>query len=68
MDENGRWKLKSILVELFVCGGCKSIFGQLVSEHDVVGKGCYDMRICMGNMAKSKQPSPLALHIRNYIS
>lgn len=51
MDEHNHWKFKCALVELFNYGGYKSIFGQLICDHGVVGKGCYDMLICMGDMA-----------------
>lgn len=53
MDEHGHWIFKCALMELFICGGCKSIFGRLICDHDVVGKGCYDLLICMDDIANS---------------
>ena len=50
IDEQGYWKLNYALVDLFVCHNCKSIFRQMIHDHDVVRKGCYVLLICMGDM------------------
>jgi hypothetical protein len=50
MDEHGYWKFKCASMNLFIYGNCKSTFGRLICDQGMVGKGCFDMLICMGDM------------------